>query len=678
PLHYEGGSLGQIEFNGKYQSIANQALFDVELVQNTELFAPPIPYIEVSGSIANAGAAVDEGNLVAVNYPTASNLPLSTPSTYPNLGNPGTFYFCEKGGLITLNGFPKATSGVSSTGVFTLFDKASSLAIPPGAFFTDNGNGVATINPDVAASGFNNGYKTILVRYEYQAKNSPCKSIATKEIRITPNPVAAFNQGVLCESLNPADPGVPFTDTSTLNTATGISITKWGWNFGDPGSGTNNVSIGTNPAVNKNPTHNYADGGPKPNVTLQVETNVGCQSVVEANKQLNIGSTPNVNFVFEGVDVSQSIQFTDSTKIATGGTFAGPYTDGGTNDGFAKLEWDFGTPPLPAATVFSTFRAVKKLVAPDYTASKTYSAPGQYLVTLKVTSQKGCVSQKSQLIVVLPRVPVTPTSAYREDFESPSGGNWQTIPDPGSSVPSSWVRTTTLTGKASIAIDPSINGSTSAATRTIWVTNASGNYSNRERSALYSPSFDMSTLLRPMISFNSYVQFLPSDGVIVQYSVDNKNITDPTKKWHTIGAGLGEGVDWFNTQGLGAKPGNQPDKDFGWSSVDVKRWQESKHTIINEPLPKEPILGQTRVVFRFAMAGLDNATRADGIAIDNFRFGERTRTILMENFANTSNAQGAGSIIFEKRESVAIKDFNSSSVGTEVVKVNYHTGLPGQ
>jgi hypothetical protein len=723
--YFTGGSLGPIEFEGEYQSIANAAL-QIPLRQTVEVYLPAIPIIETG-------------------FANRSKLdPITNGDTNPITVAKGTPIYCQAGGTISLNGFPAAAAGTSS-GKFTLEnvsdgliifankfsvptsnagtnasgntqivltqparllvgeqvevfgsnvsglrtiiakidDKTYILSLPfvtgnvvssvsvtialPGVL--DNQNGIGSIDPLIA----NNGFQLIRIRYTYKENASPCQSPVTQTIRITPNPVAAFNQGVLCE-----DTDVLFTDTSTLSTATGIDFNKWDWNFGDPTSGINNTNSGINPLVNKNPTHNYADGGPKPNVTLQVETNVGCKSVVVATKQLNIGSTPAVDFSFEGVDVSQAIQFTDQTTIATGGAFSGPFTDGGTNDGFSKLEWNFGVTPLPAPTVFSPFRPVTQLAAPDNATSTTYTTAGSYTVTLKVTSQKGCESQKQQEIVVLPRVTVSPTSAYLENFESATGGSWQTINDPGSLVGSSWVKTTSLVGKTSMIIDPSINGSTSAATRTIWVTSTNGNYSNLERSALYSPSFNMASLVRPMVSFNSFVQFLPSDGLIIQYSVDNKNITDPTKKWNTIGASLGEGIDWFNTQGLGAKPGNQPDKDFGWSGTDINRWQESKHIIINEGSGKDDILGQVRVVFRFAMAALNNTPRADGFALDNFRFGERTRTILMENFANASNEQGIGGVKFEKRESDAIKLFNAASVGTEVVKVNYHTGLPGQ
>ena len=59
--------------------------------------------------------------------------------------------------------------------------------------------------------------------------------------------------------------------------------------------------------------------------------------------------------------------------------------------------------------------------------------------------------------------------------------------------------------------------------------------------------------------------------------------------------------------------------------------------------------------------------------MDNFRIGERTRTILLESFANTSNPQGT----LEANQNNAIRNFNATTVGTEVVKINYHTGFPG-
>jgi len=638
--YYQGGSLGRVEYTGLYQSIANVALSDVKLVQSTQFFAPAVPYIEVSGNLSNGGVPVtnDPNNPFVASDFDPKNRPVKSNGYLPNLGNPGTFIFCEQGGDITINAYP-AASGGTSVGKFTLVNHSTGNALvldpdpaSPGNFkgFKDNGNGVATLKPTVV----NNGYNNIRIVYEYQDNNSPCKSIATLVIRITPNPVANFTTSILCEDID-----ISFTDTSTIPSATGVSIANAIWNYSDNKAVDNGDTIFySSPRI---PIHRYSDPGSYPNVSLNVITNYGCANVLSATKTLSVGGTPQVAFSFDGIATTDPITFTNASTVA--------------NDVVKQLDWSFGDGN--GTSVTSNF---------GVPIINNYANAGSFKATLKVTSLIGCNANLSKTVIILPRIVPTGVSAYLATFETDDGG-WQhaATAKPGFNTNDSWDYG--KVDKTITQLDPFVNGTKA------WATSLTGTFNSLERSALYSPSFDISQLSRPMVSFNSFVQFNSAEGVILQYSVDKKNVADSTKAWFVVGQKIGEGVDWFADQGIAAKPGDQSTNDFGWSGTNKVKWMESKHAIINEGTPKPDILGASRLVFRFAFATLNKAPDKEGFAMDNFRIGERTRTILLESFANTGNPAKA----LEKNENEAIRAFNSSAVGTEVVKINYHTGFPG-
>jgi hypothetical protein len=181
-----------------------------------------------------------------------------------------------------------------------------------------------------------------------------------------------------------------------------------------------------------------------------------------------------------------------------------------------------------------------------------------------------------------------------------------------------------------------------------------------------------------MISFNSFVQLAQSDGVVIQYSIDNLNIADSLKEWNTLGAisgGVATGVDWYNGQSLASKPGDQTLNDYGWTGSDLTDWLESKHSL-------DTLGGKTTVVFRFALASINTTPQSankdqpillDGFAIDNFRIGNRTRTVLVENFKNLGNTANAGT---ELSESNFLRNSFKTN-GTTLVKINYDVGFPG-
>jgi hypothetical protein len=375
-----------------------------------------------------------------------------------------------------------------------------------------------------------------------------------------------------------------------------------------------------------------------------------------------------VNLVFNGVSQSDTFNFTPTGSSVS------------TNDTFASFTWNFGDATAPAVTTSVTA-----------TQTHNYAAAGKYVYDLTILSGIGCTNSlsisspvnDSRTLIVLPNRSATPSTAYEEDFEGNTGGGWvpwyasnanfpldftAATPPP---VPS-WVHPGAGSSINRTVIKNVTNAFVDTETK-FWSTNSTNNpsgfYNGFERSALYSPAFDLSALKAPMISFDAISQLALSDGVIVEYSQDNKNITDPTKVWTVLGTNINEGVDWFADKGISAKPGAQTGNDFGWTGATNTNWISPKHTVDTLSVTGGGVL--TNIVFRFALASNKSAPDTEGFGVDNVRIGERTRTILLESFMNTGNANPA-----EAAENAFVSGFPGSVVGTKVVKINYHVNFP--
>ena len=640
--YWKGGSLGKVQFTGLFNSTADLQVY-IPFRQEVELFVPALPIIEIGSSNQKFTDASDG---------TLNVLDSKTPGQHINSfqyvkGYEGTPIFCEAGGAITLNGFPAALAG-TSTGTFALYDYASynfnsttntKLILPsPNSDFIDNRNGSATINPQNAS--IKNDYKDILVAYTYQENNSPAVATGYLIIRVAPNPTATFTANSIVGSNTPSANIYCENTRVDFDASTSIgNIKEYAWTFGDD---TN--STGTNPNDPKGiaTSHTFIQPAAYA-INLVTTSNFNCVSA-PATATLKVGSIPKMSFSFKGVSVEEGITFKNESTIPSASIT-------GLGDGFAKVDWNYGDgSPINTVTT-SPFV--------DTDIIHKYTSAGLDQVNVKVSSILGCVNTLTQDIIVLANEKPTPATSYVETFET-SNGKWQSSPLPitsGSTNPSSW-----LIGSPSnavIKIDPSINDGKFVKTGTV-------SYNPSERSAFYSPVFDLSSLTRPMVSFNSFIQLETSDGVVLEYSIDDSNVADPTKEWFALGQ-PNEGVQWFTDKGIAAKPGNQIGNDYGWSKADITKWTESKHLI-------DAAAKVQRVVFRFALASVKTPT-VDGFAFDNFRVGERTRTILMENFTTTNGKDAAQNSTLKTENDFINTTFVTDGIGTNIVKINYHIGF---
>lgn len=267
-----------------------------------------------------------------------------------------------------------------------------------------------------------------------------CRGEITRSIEVYPNPTADFTFSNVCKN-------DVFTATDRSSVSSG-SIVSWFWTLGDGSTSTD-----------QNPTHRYAASG-NYDVTLTVVTNNGCSNTV--SKEVTVYILPEANFVASPVCEDAPMQFVNASAIGYGTmtyewSFAGQgtstdkdpvftFTGFGTfsvqliatsNNGCKDtIVRDVTVYPAPTAdftvadvcigdasvftntsTVPGTDNIIKHawdfgdnmssstLVNPTF----TYAAPGDYNVTLTVTSNRGCENSVTKVasVIALPDVDLT-------------------------------------------------------------------------------------------------------------------------------------------------------------------------------------------------------------------------------------------------------------------------------
>ena len=175
--------------------------------------------------------------------------------------------------------------------------------------------------------------------------------------------------------------------------------------------------------------------------------------------------------------------------------------------------------------------------------------------------------------------PTINTYPYYEGFEL-SNGNYYTK---GSRVSWQWG-----TPNATI-INKAANGTKA------WVTNLTGNYNDNETSYLLSPCFDLSSLIKPVLSFSHIFDVeLDYDYTWVEYSTDGII-------WQKLGA-VSNGTNWYDNTAL-----------TNWR-LSNKKWHVAS---INLPA------GLASVRFRFVLSS-DAGVTYEGVGIDDIRVHEQS------------------------------------------------------
>ncbi len=185
---------------------------------------------------------------------------------------------------------------------------------------------------------------------------------------------------------------------------------------------------------------------------------------------------------------------------------------------------------------------------------------------------------------------------YLENFEAGDGGYYS------DGLNNSWQYGT-----------PSASRINKAASGTkAWKTNLKGRYNNLERSYLYSPCFDVSSISNPMLSLSAALEIENCgrslcDAAFIEYSFDGVS-------WSKLGTS-GQGTNWY-------------DSTFNvWNDQSFVRWH-----VVSIPVPVSTTGQPTR--FRFVLNS-DPGAAFDGFAIDDIHIFDLSQPILQTSSSIT-------------------------------------------
>jgi hypothetical protein len=531
--------------------------------------------------------------------------------------NPGEELSCNDIVIIPITIYQRPPAPESAP----VFGCDEGLAVPdltvnnpvPGAtirwYDNPNLNGVpvqgATFTSGVTALGTTNFYVT-------QEING-CESIAT-EVGVTVTTVneseVSFTTGPACTEQNTQFNS--FYDPSDV--IIGGTIVEWLWNFDDI-----NAVVGTEISTLENPTHSYAEPGDY-NVSLTVTNDAGCAATID--NVVTVGEIPQPEFTFTAIAAEKPSEFRNETPALLNSTIA-------------EAKWTFEN--WDGTLIHEENITDPTLIYEPY--QYTFLTEGKRRVTLTVTTDKNCINSITKEFFIVPFVPVTDVTF---DFNTSTEGwiSWG-LDNPESE----WV-----IGTPSGSFDDGQNRGQ------VWYTvpNDQGSDEDIDFSIVYSPCFDISSLVRPVVTLNTFAD--TQDGTIIQYT--NDFIT-----WKTLGREE-SGIDWYNVEFVNTLqefPSNG--EGAGWQETNTG-WKESKHSLT------EISSGLDQVIFRFIFRGTTGTGDESGFAFDNFQINDRDRIVLLEHFENSTSSTDLS----------FINDFGD--VGdelntTELVKIQYRTGFGG-
>ena len=199
-----------------------------------------------------------------------------------------------------------------------------------------------------------------------------------KTVNISPVPVSDF---IVDKNITCINTSIKFTDNSRINKniEPDAKIVKWLWDFGD----------NTTPSEEQNPVHQYSSLGTK-NVMLTTTSDKGCSSTSTV-KTITITNLPVGDFTTPAVCFDDGVaKFVNASKNVDG-----------TTDGLT-YEWNFGDP------------SSSNNISTDVDGKHTFSAAGDYLISLKVRSANGCEVMVSEPFTVNGQVKTADFSIQNE------------------------------------------------------------------------------------------------------------------------------------------------------------------------------------------------------------------------------------------------------------------------
>ena len=342
---------------------------------------------------------------------------------------------------IVVNAAPKVQftnipNACFDTAPFQLTQASEIGAVPGVGVFSGPGVTPAGIfNPSLVGPG------TYTIKYTFTSATGGCVDTLSKSIKVYDTASANFTFSTqACERT-----AIAFNSTiSTIPAASG-TITGWGWDFGDPASGTTNIS------ALQNPSHLFSSWGTY-NVRLFVTTSNGCRSTVKTIPVF-INPIPRPNFTTPASAClpSANVTFNNTSSIPDG-----------TQSSFSYL-WNFGD---PSSGMLNT--------STGSSPSHIYNTVGPFNVNLQVTSGAGCIRDTT---IVLNTINPEPTGAFNIDKNDICVGQSFLLSDNSNPANGTTVQWNWNMGDGNVRTTQSFNyiyGTAGTFDITLYITNSNG------------------------------------------------------------------------------------------------------------------------------------------------------------------------------------------------------------
>ncbi len=448
-----------------------------------------------------------------------------------------------------------------------------------------------SLNDQISLRPLNYGLGAYKVVYRYEDAFS-CASEDSAFFEIHPAPVADYQQLSFCKG-----DSIQIENRSYFPSVLNASDTLVSWKWIYKGLSFGHNQDDTLTIYNEQPGWGH--------IALEVVSGVGCRDTLSSSFDNGSGqrgdtvfvyTIPTANFITIGGCEDSEITLVPGDMNITP-TFLGVPLDQ-----VSQAQWFFDDGN--DSTILNPGNTLD-------TITHTYSQAGIYYPRLMINNNANCGANDSVRLVISPRINPYPT-AYSQNFET-TNTDWAQSVD---GVDSLW--------QWGVAGGTWISTMGDTAHNKLWVTALDSFYPPGAASWVYSPCFDFTNSLRPMIKMDFMADIYDSDGAVLEYYVDSSNT------WETVGE-QDQGINWYNNPGvvgfINFKPLGAGVSLEGWSGV-KGQWNTGRYRL-------DEFKGKKDIRFRLAFGSLSGVTGEwDGFAFDNVWVGERTHNVLIEHFAN--------------------------------------------
>ncbi len=393
-----------------------------------------------------------------------------------------------------------------------------------------------------------------------------------------------------------------------------LSVETWSWNFGDPGSGADNLSSLADPI------HHYQETGLK-SILLKATSLDGCTASYRLDALIDSKPVADFGWISDCFTTESAVRFVNKTTIGSA-----------TVD---TVIWTFKTGD---GTILDEIGSTSVTDTVDY----RFSSPDNFLVSLYSRNMGGCNSELTREIILRPTIQLE-SDGYQESFDE-TEGMWTVRSD---DQLESWVWGV-----------PDFNGFTQEPGDKAWFTQPPlGASGYKETSWIQSPCFDFRKIDRPMIRMEIMRSFYPYvDGAVLQY----RNAMD--EGWITIGDET-PGRGWYNIENIINMPGGS---SVGWGLEEFipdTDWVTALHDL-------DQVAGRSNVDLRVVISINGQMEIGNqGFAVNNLAITERSKLSILEYFTNSSDQTS--------RLADDIIDAIAGSDSKNVIDLQYHMAYPG-